>query len=179
MIMLNSLVVMKSTSTSKNLKADPHYPEVRTALRYTYLLLASILLLPIIFIGLEDFSARTWDWYAAAVQGGYVAVYALIAPTLVLLAKGKQLSKWLRVVCNILVVATILVLAWLAIGLLQDLIGIQCQGFFGAPTSCADGQYLSLLIWVINPYVLLSLIGVTILALGKGWFDYFYYEDRV
>lgn len=112
------------------------------------------------------------------VQGGYVLAYALIAPALVLLAKGKQLSTWLRVVCNTLIVAVILVLMWLAVGFLQDLVGMQCQGFFGARTSCVDNQYLQLLIWTINPYALLSLIGLTLLSTAKGWFDYFYYHDR-
>lgn len=180
--MLNSLVVMKSTSTSKKAmnksSTNKSSRQVRAVLRYAYPLAALILLLPILSTGLQDLSLGAWNWYAVLIQSGYLAAYALIAPALLLLFMGRPLSTWLRGLCNVLVVAMVIALAWVAVGGLQDLIGMQCQGFFGVVTSCTERQYVSLFIWTTYPYVLLSLIGLTLLSAAKGWFDYFYYDDR-
>ncbi len=62
--------------------------------------------------------------------------------------------------------------------MVQDILGIGCTGFFGVQTTCVEDRYTQLAIMLFNPYTLLPALLLMLLLGAKGWFDYFYYEDR-
>ena len=115
------------------------------------------------------------DWYGF-VGTGYWVLYLLFAPTLVMLILGRKVSKFMRFVSLAWLPVVTFVIILLSEAMLRDAQGARCTGFFGATTSCASVQYIIVLVLLFNPYTLLAWMSLTILALLKGWYDYF--EDR-
>jgi len=119
---------------------------------------------------------REGGGFYAIVSGAYVFFYLLFLPALILLIGDKRVSIALRVVGYAWVAIVIFLMVVLGYGLLKDSLGAYCTGFFSAPTSCASNQYLIALVLFFNPYSILGWMGLSILGLLKGWYDYF--EDR-
>jgi hypothetical protein len=116
--------------------------------------------------------------YLSILRWVYLPTYVLIAPALVQLGRGQKVSAALLVISRILAAIMILGLLILGFGFVEDLFGTHCTGFFGATTSCVSDKYLWVSLAGLHPYILLPLLGLTFLVSAKGWFDYFYYEER-
>ncbi len=102
-----------------------------------------------------------------------VIFYALLAPTFLLLILGKKLPKTLRFAGNFWLAVVVIAGLILGYGVLKDAMGIQCAGFFGTQASCVDNQLFLLFFLVLIPYSMYAWLGVSILVLCKGWYDYF------
>jgi hypothetical protein len=104
---------------------------------------------------------------------GFAAFYILLASALVMLIRGKALNKTLRFMCKTWVAIVLLVFLLLGYGVLKDAMGAYCSGFFGVQTSCLDSQYLLVFVLFVIPYSTLAWLGLSLIVLSKGWYEYF------
>lgn len=97
--------------------------------------------------------------------GGFSGVYQAVVVTLLLISYVLILSSFLTFVAGktkgnilgrnvkIVTAAILMVVAILSYGVLQDLAGVHCYGFFGSDSSCIDSISLSVFIVMLSPFV--------------------------
>lgn len=101
----------------------------------------------------------------------FSAVLLPILPSFFLVITGKSKSTLLQYTVRAVSVIVYLILGFLLLGILQDVSGEKCIGFFGAQESCLQHNVLlSLLSFEISPPFMLLALGI-LLALIIGLMD--------
>lgn len=111
----------------------------------------------------STFDVRNMYLLAAAVGGLTVSAFALI--TVAALIGRKPLSKEAYVIGIIFSIISIIILLYFGFGIIKDILGVYCSGFFGVQSSCTQSPMLVLYIIVLHPFALaaaglLSVFGI-------------------
>lgn len=97
----------------------------------------------------------------------YIVFFALFAVQLVALISGRAVSRITKLTVNLLSGFFLVPGLWVLLGVLADLSGASCVGFFGVSESCTSQQLFIVSFLALHPIVIvpISILGI----LGLWW----------
>lgn len=104
-----------------------------------------------------------------AIAGTIIVTTAGLLFTLSSILIGKAHNKKLNLVAGIAVALCMVALTFIAIGVVQDLLGVRCSGFFGVQQSCLSTWAFTPSFLLLHPLFYLPMAGLLIILLVLGW----------
>jgi len=80
--------------------------------------------------------------------------------------KRKAIPNMARNIAYIFTALVLVAFVFMAVGVIQDIAGVYCAGFFGVQTSCFRSQYLGMFILLLlHPFVYLGYLALALLGI--------------